>query len=41
MRDSTKISLICYLVIGIIAGIWLLAGGWKIALLLFFAVAHG
>lgn len=41
MRDETVFSLMCYLVIGIIVGIWLFAGGWKFALMLFFAAVHG
>ena len=41
MRDETAFSLMCYFVIGIVVGIWLLAGGWKFALMLLFAVAHG
>lgn len=41
MKDSTKISLLCYLVIGLIAGVWLLAGGWQTVLLLFFGAIHG
>ncbi|MHA2287520.1 MAG: hypothetical protein ACXABG_01910 [Promethearchaeota archaeon] len=41
MRDETKFSLVCYLVIGIIAGVFLLAGGWRLVLMLFFAYAHG
>lgn len=41
MKDSTNATLICYLVIGLIVGIWLLAGGWKFALMLFFAYVHG
>lgn len=41
MKDETGLKLICYLVIGIIAAIFLLAGGWRIVLLLFFAAIHG
>ncbi len=41
MRDSTKFGLVCYLVIGIIAAVFLLAGGWEIVLWLLYALAGG
>ena len=41
MGDSTNTTLICYLVIGLIVGIWLLAGGWQFVMLILFAYVHG
>jgi len=41
MGESTNVKLICYLVIGMIVGIWLLAGGWQFVMLFAFAFVHG